>query len=146
MHPLVFQIVKILAKIFDIVVSLFLGILDLGEYAARTISLSFRLFGNMTSGGVLMGMVFVGIGSITTAFGGAVGDFLSFLFGFIGLPQVGTWFSSLFGHNFPIIVPVFLYLEEFLVAFIQATVFSLLVTIFIKVALAEAEMEHTKIA
>lgn len=143
MKPFLFLLLSGIAKIFDIIVSLFLGLLDLLEYAARTISLSFRLFGNMTSGGVLMGMVFVGIGTLTTSFGEGVGNILSGLFGYVWLPQLGTFFAAVFGHNFPIIIPVFLYLEEFLVAFIQAMVFSLLVTIFIKVALAEAEMEHS---
>lgn len=146
MNLFVYRILKIVAKMFDVVVSLFLGFLDLLEYAARTISLSFRLFGNMTSGGVLMGMVFIGIGSLTTSFGSAVGNFFTFLFAFIGFPELGGIIGNIFGHNFPIIIPVFLYLEEFLVAFIQAMVFSLLVTIFIKVALAEAEMEHKQAA
>ncbi len=50
MNIVVYKILKIIAKTFDVVVSHFLGLLDLLEYAARTISLSFRLFGNMTSG------------------------------------------------------------------------------------------------
>ncbi len=69
LSPFLYHFLHIIAKTFDIVVSLFLGLLDLLEYVARTISLSFRLFGNMTSGGVLMGMVFIGIGSLTTSFG-----------------------------------------------------------------------------
>lgn len=40
------------------------------------------------------------------------------------------------------IIPIFLYLEEFMVSFIQAMVFALLVSIFIKVALAEVENEQ----
>lgn len=143
MNHIVFKIISIVAKIFDIIVSLFLGFLDLLEYAARTISLSFRLFGNMTSGGVLIWMVFIGIGSLTTNLWNTLGDISGAVFWFIGLPQVGSYITALLWHNFPIIIPVFLYLEEFLVAFIQAMVFSLLVTIFIKVALAEAEMEQT---
>ena len=83
MKPFLFLLLSGIAKIFDIIVSLFLGLLDLLEYAARTISLSFRLFGNMTSGGVLMGMVFVGIGTLTTSFGEGVGNILSGLFGYV---------------------------------------------------------------
>lgn len=45
-------------------------------------------------------------------------------------------------HNFPVVIPVFLYLEEIMVSFIQAMVFALLVSIFIKVALAEVENEQ----
>jgi hypothetical protein len=41
---------------------------------------------------------------------------------------------SLVGFDFPILGPIILYLQEMLVAFIQALVFPLLIAIFIKVA------------
>ncbi|MBT3853469.1 hypothetical protein HOF65_05905 [bacterium] len=41
---------------------------------------------------------------------------------------------NLFHIDFPIIGPIILYLQELLVAFIQALVFPLLIAIFIKVA------------
>jgi F0F1-type ATP synthase membrane subunit a len=41
---------------------------------------------------------------------------------------------NLFHIEFPVIGPVILYMQELLVAFIQALVFPLLVAIFIKVA------------
>jgi F0F1-type ATP synthase membrane subunit a len=39
-----------------------------------------------------------------------------------------------FGIDFPVIAPVLIYLQEILVALIQALVFPLLIAIFIKVA------------
>ncbi|MDF1682308.1 MAG: F0F1 ATP synthase subunit A [Patescibacteria group bacterium] len=40
----------IIIKFFDIVISLFLGLLEIVGHFAKIISLSFRLFGNVTSG------------------------------------------------------------------------------------------------
>ncbi|MCD5382565.1 F0F1 ATP synthase subunit A [Candidatus Gracilibacteria bacterium] len=99
--------VYIIVKFFDIAISLFLGVLEIVGHAAKVISLSFRLFGNMTSGGILLAMLF-----------GAI----------IGLTQ------NLFSIDFPVIGPIILYLQELLVAVIQALVFPLLIAIFIKVA------------
>lgn len=94
-------------KIFDIVVSLFLGLLDLIGLFAKIVSLSFRLFWNMTSWAVLLAMSVVALSTTTT-----------------------EWF----GFAFPILIPVFIYLQELLIWGIQALVFALLVAIFIKVA------------
>ena len=99
--------VFILVKFFDIAISLFLGVLEIVGHGAKIISLSFRLFWNMTSGWILLAMLFAWISSLTV---------------------------YLVGIEFPIIWPVILYLQEILVAFIQALVFPLLVAIFIKVA------------
>lgn len=99
----------IVIKIFDICISIFLSLLEIVGILAKVISLSFRLFGNMISGTILLGMLVVGLGGITT-----------------------SWF----GFDFPIIFPVLIYLQEILVAFIQALVFPLLVSIFIRVAKA----------
>ncbi len=105
-YPLAF-----FAKSFDILISLFLAALELIGLAAKIISLSFRLFGNMTSGTVLLGMLIVGMSAMTT-----------------------QWTGFLGGINFPIILPVFVYLQEILIALIQAIVFPLLVAVFMKVA------------
>lgn len=99
--------VYILVKFFDIAISMFLWVLEIVGHAAKVISLSFRLFWNMTSGWILLAMLIWGVSALTT---------------------------SLVGIEFPIIWPVILYLQELLVAFIQALVFPLLVAIFIKVA------------
>jgi F0F1-type ATP synthase membrane subunit a len=42
--------------------------------------------------------------------------------------------NDLFGFSFPVIIPVFIYMQEMLIGVIQALVFSLLIAIFIKVA------------
>lgn len=105
-YPLAF-----LAKSFDILISVFLALLDIIGLAAKVVSLSFRLFGNMTSGTVLLGMLVVGMSAMTT-----------------------QWTGFLGGFNFPIILPVLVYLQEMLIALIQAIVFPLLVAVFMKVA------------
>ena len=99
--------VFLLVKAFDIWISLFLGLLEIIGHGAKIISLSFRLFGNVTSGGLLMIMLVWAVSWLTT---------------------------SLFTIEFPIIAPVILHLQAILVAFIQALVFPLLIAIFIKVA------------
>lgn len=99
--------VFLLVKAFDIIISLFLGILEVVGHGAKIISLSFRLFGNVTSGGILLVMLFWALGWLTT---------------------------HLFSFEFPVLFPLILYLQELLVAFIQALVFPLLIAIFIKVA------------
>jgi F0F1-type ATP synthase membrane subunit a len=99
--------VFIIVKFFDISISLFLWMLEIVGHGAKIISLSFRLFWNMTSWWILLAMLVWWISALTVWM---------------------TWFE------FPIIGPVILYLQELLVAFIQALVFPLLVAIFIKVA------------
>ena len=99
--------VFILVKIFDIWISMFLWVLEIVWHAAKVISLSFRLFWNMTSGWILLVMLFGAIWGLT---------------------------MNLFQIDFPVIGPVILYLQELLVAWIQALVFPLLIAIFIKVA------------
>ena len=108
----------ILVKIFDILISLFLGILEIVGHWAKIISLSFRLFGNITSGWMLLAMLLAWIEMLTWSISG----FVTWLF----------WDSVKI--NFPIILPIILHLQWLLVALIQALVFPLLVAIFIKVA------------
>ena len=97
----------LLVKVFDIIISLFLGMLEIIGHAAKVISLSFRLFWNVTSWGILLGMLVWAMWALTT---------------------------SLFSFEFPVVWLLILYLQEMLVAFIQALVFPLLIAIFIKVA------------
>jgi len=103
------------AKIWDIIISLFLWFLDIVGIFAKVISLSFRLFGNMTSGTILLGMLIVGVSSMS---------------------QSMTQF--MWGINFPVIFPLLVYAQWLLVAVIQAMVFPLLVAIFIRMAEMEA--------
>ena len=103
----VYFMMMIPVKIFDIIISLFLGILEFVGLGAKIVSLSFRLFGNMTSGTVLLWMTVVAMSGMT---------------------------NDLFGFSFPVVIPVFIYMQEMLIGVIQALVFSLLIAIFIKVA------------
>lgn len=96
----------LMVKFFDIVISLFLGLLDVVGHLAKIISLSFRLFGNMTSGTMLMWMLLAWTVALT---------------------------NLVIGIDFPILFPIILHVQWLLVAIIQALVFPLLVAIFIKV-------------
>lgn len=109
MKAYVYYPLAVFAKIFDIVVSLFLGFLNIVGLFAKVISLSFRLFGNMTSWTVLLGTLVVAMSTMSQ-------ELTMFL---------GWW-------KLPIVLPVIVYLQEILVACIQAMVFPLLVAIFIK--------------
>lgn len=93
-------------KIFDIVISLFLALLDILGYLAKIISLSLRLFWNMTSSWALLVMLIMWMWFLT---------------------------EPIFWFEFPIWFPLLIYAQELLVALIQAVVFSLLVAVFIKV-------------
>lgn len=97
----------ILVKFFDIVISLFLWALEVIGHFAKIISLSFRLFWNVTSWWILLAMLIAWLWALSTNL---------------------VWF------DFPVLGPVVLYLQELLVALIQALVFPLLIAIFIKVA------------
>jgi F0F1-type ATP synthase membrane subunit a len=55
----------VLNKIGDIIISLFIGMLDIIGMLAKIISLSIRLFGNMSSGSILLNVIFIGIGLAT---------------------------------------------------------------------------------
>ena len=99
--------VFLLVKFFDIVISLFLWILEIIWIVAKVISLSFRLFWNITSGGILLAMLMWALWAFT------------------------LWILN---FEFPVVFPLIVYLQEILVACIQAFVFPLLIAIFIKVA------------
>ena len=94
-------------KIFDIIISMFVGVLDIIWNIAKVISLSFRLTWNMMSGTILLWMLVVGLNTLT---------------------------SNISGFEFPILFPLIVVLQWLLVAVIQAFVFALLTAIFIKVA------------
>lgn len=94
-------------KIFDIIISLFLWVLEIVWHLAKLISLSFRLFWNVTSGGILLAMLIWAVSALS---------------------------MTLINIEFPVIIPLIIYIQEILVALIQALVFPLLIAIFIKVA------------
>lgn len=99
-------------KGFDIILSLFLWVLEMIGLVAKVISLSFRLFGNMASGWVLLAITVVWLSWVTY-----------------------NWF----GFAFPVWLPVIVYLQEILVWLIQAFVFALLVAIFIGGAMPQKQ-------
>lgn len=97
----------LLVKIFDIVISVFLWLLEIVWHIAKIISLAFRLFWNVTSGWILLWMLVAWLWALTMNM---------------------AWIY------FPIIWPVIVYFQELLVSLIQALVFPLLLAIFVKVA------------
>lgn len=99
--------VFLFVKLFDIIISLFLWFLDIIGMLAKVISLSFRLFWNVTSWSFLLMMM---------------------IWGLISLSQMIASF------DFPVIFPLIIYVQGVLVSLVQAFVFSLLTTIFIKVS------------
>lgn len=112
MSPYVYRPIKIIVRLFDIVISLFVWVLDIIWVVAKVISLSARLYGNMLAWWILLWILVLWVNWLT---------------------------QSWFGVNFPIIWPIILYLQWLLVAVIQAFVFPLLVSIFIKIAQWEDE-------
>jgi len=94
-------------KTCDIVISLFLWVLDIVWHLAKIVSLSFRLFWNMTSWWILLAMLVWAVSWLTL---------------------------TTFGFEFPVVWPIILYAQWILVALIQALVFPLLIGIFIKVS------------
>jgi len=105
--PFIYRPAKIVIKTFDIVISLFVWVLDIVGIGAKIISLSARLYGNMIAGGILLWFMVVGINGAMTKF----------------LPG-----------SFAVIAPLVLFAQGLLVAVIQAFVFPLLVGIFMKLA------------
>ena len=90
------------ARLWDFVISMFIWFLDIVGVIAKVVSLSIRLFWNMSSWSILLNVIFIGIGMMT----------------------VNTlWF------NFAIWLPIIIYIQSLLSSVIQAFVFSLLVGI-----------------
>ena len=94
-----------MAKLWDIIVSLFMWLLDIIGLFAKIISLSLRLFWNMSSGSILLNVIFIGLSWVT------------------------VW---LIGVNLQIWLPIAIYLQWILAAVIQAFVFALLVSMWIR--------------
>ncbi len=107
MPAIAYYPIKVVIKLFDIVISLFVGILDIIGIWAKAISLTARLYGNMLAWGILLWLLVAGINSA---------------------------FQNIFATWFPVLWPLLLYAQWLLVALIQAFVFPLLVAIFIKIA------------
>jgi len=112
-----FYLFRLPVKLFDIVISLFIGALNIIGTLAKVISLAFRLYGNLLAGSILLGVLGVTIANIT---------------------------KSWLGVEFPIIVTLIFYLQSTLVAVIQAFAFSLLTSIFIKITLEEQREKRQK--
>lgn len=96
----------VFVKLFDIIISMFVWILDIIWNIAKVISLSFRLTGNMMSWTILLWMLVAWLNLLT---------------------------NSITGIDFPVLLPLIVVLQWLLVAVIQAFVFALLTAIFIKV-------------
>lgn len=107
MKAIVYYPIKVFVKIFDIAISLFVGLLDVIWVWAKVISLTARLYWNMLAGWILLWLLVVWVNSL---------------------------FQNIFSADFPILWPLILYAQGLLVASIQAFVFPLLVAIFIKIA------------
>lgn len=107
MHPILYYVLFVVVKIFDIIISLFVGFLDIIWLLAKVVSLSFRLFGNMLSGTALLTVLVLWLSGATSK---------------------RIWFE------FPVLWPIILFAQWLLVACIQAFVFPLLIAIFLKVA------------
>ena len=107
MKAFIYYPAKVVIKIFDIAISLFLWLLDIIGIAAKAISLTARLYGNMLAWWILLWLL---------------------------VAWVNSAFQGVFATWFPVIWPLILYAQWLLVAVIQAFVFPLLVAIFIKIA------------
>ncbi len=92
-------------KVADIVISLFIWILDIIGIFARIVSLSLRLFGNMSAWSILLNVTFIWLGAMT------------------------VW---LIWTNLAVWLPIVVYLQWILSVLIQAFVFSLIVGISLK--------------
>ncbi len=109
LNTYIFKILNLFTKLFDIILSIFIWILELIWMLAKIISLAFRLFWNMISWSILITIIVVSL-SVSSK------DLTSFIW----------WF------HFPIILPIFIYLQELLIALVQAFIFPMLISIFIK--------------
>lgn len=106
MSPFVYYPLFVFVKLFDILISLFVGVLDIIGTFAKVVSLSFRLYGNMLSGTILLGMLVVALKEMT---------------------------KGLIWMELPLVMPLLVVIQGLFVAVIQAFVFSLLTAISIKV-------------
>ncbi len=111
---LLYYPLALIVKIFDIILSFFISFLEIIGLFAKAISLAFRLFWNMISWSILITVIIVSL-SLSSK------EFTSFIWGF----------------SFPIIFPLFIYLQEMLISLVQAFIFPMLIAIFIKTSLNE---------
>ena len=102
-------------KVFDIVISLFIGILNIIGTFAKVVSLAFRLYGNIMAGSLLLSIMLLMIGQMTKSW-------------------LAWW-------ELPLLVPLIFYLQSALTTVVQAFVFSLLTSVFIKMSLEEGIKE-----
>lgn len=109
LNKYLYFVLKYFVKGFDILLSMFIWLLELIWLVAKVVSLAFRLFGNMISWSILVAIIMVSLSLSTKEMTSLIG-----------------WFS------FPIILPLFIYLQELLISVIQAFIFPMLVAIFIK--------------
>lgn len=109
LNKYVYYPMNFFVKTFDIILSVFISLLELVWLLAKVVSLAFRLFGNMISWSILVTIIIVSL-SVSTK------ELTSFIGGF----------------SFPVILPLFIYLQELLIALVQAFIFPMLVSIFIK--------------
>ncbi len=96
------------ARLWDIAISLFTWFLDIVWVFSKVISLSMRLFGNMSAWWVLLNVTFLWLGWL---------------------------FVWLLNMNLVIGIPVILYIQSIFVAFVQAFVFAMLSCIGIKLVI-----------
>lgn len=97
-------------RLGDIIISLFVGLLDIVGLISKIISLSMRLLGNMSSWWILLNVLFLGLGGLLV---------------------------SLLSNNIVVGIPIVLYIQGLLVAVVQAFVFAMLTSIGIKLVLEE---------
>ncbi len=94
-------------KLWDIIISLFTWFLDIVGIFSKVVSLSMRLFGNMSSGSILLNVMFLWIGWLT------------------------AWLTAM---NLVVWIPIIVYIQWLLAAVVQAFVFAMLTSIGIKLA------------
>ncbi len=95
-------------KLLDILLGLFVGILEMISEIAKILSLSLRLFGNIFAGVVLVGLIIMAAGAF--------------------------WWLIFKGYNPPLLFPLLVVVMELFVGIVQAFVFAMLVASYFKVA------------
>lgn len=95
-------------KLLDILLGLFVGILEMISEIAKILSLSLRLFGNIFAGVVLVGLIIMAAGAF--------------------------WGLMFKGYNPPLLFPLLVVVMELFVWVVQAFVFAMLVASYFKVA------------
>ncbi len=115
MNSFVYYFWYTIIKIFDIIISLFIWLLDIIWTIAKVISLAFRLYGNMFAWTILL----------------------------VLLTEASWWLMQyLIWIDFPVLLPLILFVQWLLVATIQAFVVALLTSIFVKMVQVEDDTEE----